>query len=385
MNDPRLEAAYARRGTGTLPSNARQTDPIEAARFMAAYAKRYSAGAFAMPLAADIAKAQANGQWLETEGLMGIRRRLARDSIRRDFTGRPYTLTAGSTVITHLAAEPDAGLPALDDVDTIYSYIEDANLTRQMLLAERLPKAMRVSAASELIAAWGPFREGFGYPEPEDATIRRLPLTVGHPARTHIEAEAKALTGWTDDFPFYSDGSWSALNLRGFRPDDPTWGIKPAEMSKAWKAEHPEAAGYRCDWTVLAERTPAIRELVEAVFGHLQLERVRLLQMAARPGKVGKLSRHTDVTDKAAGVADGKIARFHIPLITHPSITMTAWNLSGRHAAVHLPPWSMWYLDARKPHAVVNPSDVNRIHLVVDVVSTSAVRQAIVQGVEHVR
>src|SRR5213075_1933045 len=98
----------------------------------------------------------------------------------------------------------------------------------------------------------------------------------------------------------------------GFNPADPTCGIKPAEMSKAWWKDHPEAKRWtRCGWTPLAERCPAIMRALEDVSQWGALERVRLLKMAGRePGKVGRLTRHSDVTDRAAGTADGKIVRF---------------------------------------------------------------------------
>jgi hypothetical protein len=96
------------------------------------------------------------------------------------------------------------------------------------------------------------------------------------------------------------------------------------------------------------------------------LERVRILRMAGRDGKGGRLGRHTDVTDKASGVRDGLITRLHIPLVTHPAIVMSAWGLSGRRSDVHLPAWTLWYLDARKPHAVTNPTGTDRLHLVID-------------------
>jgi hypothetical protein len=171
-----------------------------------------------------------------------------------------------------------------------------------------------------------------------------------------------------------SDGSWSAVSLRGFRRDDPTWGIKPSEMPRTWKADNPEALTYPCEWTVLADECPTMREVVESVSWWNGLERVRLLQMAGRGGKGGTLSRHTDITDREGGTRDGQIVRFHIPLVTHPDIKMHSWDLDGIHRATHLPPWSMWYLDARKPHAVTNPTGVDRVHLVVDVVADPDVR-----------
>lgn len=364
---------------------ARATDPRDAARFMAHYAKHYSAGAFSMPIRSDIIKLQYDGGWFEMPGVMMVVKELARDTIRRDFTGARYVLPAGATVVTHLAAEADAQLPDLSWAAAVYAYIEDDNITRQLRQQGRAVGAVRVSASSEIIGAWT-LGDERPYPEHDAATVRQLPFDTSAALRREIGREVAGLRGWTDDFPFYSDGSWSALNLRGFKADEPTWGIKPAEMSKAWKVEHPEALAYVCDWTSLAAKTPGCVELVgllEEVLGGPRLERVRLLQMAGRGGKGGRLSRHTDITDKAAGTANGKIARFHIPLVTDPRITMSAWNLNGKHSATHLPAWTLWYLDARKPHAVTNPTGVDRVHLVVDVEANRTVRDHIAAATEH--
>lgn len=367
---------------GGIPS-----DPKTAARFMNNYARRFHAGAFATPTAAEIAKLQAQrGGWREWDGVMAACRGLTRDSVRTDFTGRQYTLRKGSTVVTHLAAAPGARLPDMSWADAIYSYVEDVGITQQLQDQGREPRAVRVSAASEVITCWGHAGTGHVYPREDMATVTRVPMEVEPAVRQEVLAEVAKLTGWHDDFPFYSDGSWSALSLRGFKPDDPQWGIKPSEMSKDWWSKHPEAKRYtQCDWTVLAARCPATVALVKSMPYWENLERVRLLQMSSRNGKAATLSRHSDVTDRAAGTRDGAIARFHVPLITDPSITMSAWNLKGRTKAVHLPAWTCWYLDARKPHAVVNPSNVDRIHLVVDVVADRRVRKAIVDGQEYVR
>lgn len=359
--------------------------PVDAARVMNNYARAYSAGAFATPTAKEITAMMADGRFLQGDGWMAATRRLSRDSVRKDFTGREYRLTADQSVVTHLAVQPHAQIGNLSMFGTVYAYAEDINTTRQLRAQGREVRAVRVSAASEIINAWGRPGTAHSYPAWDDATIRRIDLDVAPFLKDRVVQEATSLSGWLDDFPFYSDGSWAALNLRGFKPDDPSWGIKPAEMSKSWWAEHPEAKDLTvCDWTVLADRCPGTRALVEAVSWWGQLERVRFLRMAGRGGKGGKLSRHTDVTDRAAGTRDGQITRFHIPLVTHPDITMSAWNLHGNTAAVHLTPWSAWYLDARKPHAVTNPTGVDRIHLVVDVVADGRVREKILGGREYV-
>lgn len=357
----------------------------DAARFMETYARGYGAGAFAAPTASEMDKLIRHGQWRWWKtGVGAVAKTLTRPSTRVDFTGRRYTLSEGSRVITHLATTAGARLPNLDAFDSVYTHIEDANVTGQLEDQGRAVRAVRVSAASELIACWGRAGSGYDYAAVDRATLTELPLTTSSSIRTAILAEVNTLYGWTDDFPYYSDGSWSALSLRGFNPADPTWGIKPAEMSKAWWAEHPDASKYaHCEWTVLAYDCPATVSLVESVCWWGELERVRLLRMAGREGKGGKLSRHTDITDRDAGTADGHIVRFHIPLITHHRVTMTAWNLRGERHEHHLSPWSMWYLDARKPHAVDNRSGTDRVHLVVDVKADAATRKAIASGRDH--
>jgi len=369
----------------TCPPIDQMMDPAVCARFMNAYARRFHAGAFGSPTRAEISRLAAAGDFLIWPGGCAAVKRLTKPSTRKDFTGRDYTLRAPQKVITHIAVEAGRPIPDLSDYTTVFAYREDASLSRRLEDQGREVRAVRVSAASEIIGAWTPAGTGYRYPEWDTATVRRIPLDVPGSLREAILSEISGLSGWLDDYPFYSDGSWSALNLRGFKPDDPSWGIKPSEMSKAWWAEHPEAKTLTsCDWTVLADRVPSVVSLVNSVGWFGRLERVRLLQMSGRGGKGGKLSRHSDVTDRAAGTRDGAIARFHIPLITDPAITMRAWDLDGNTTATHLPAWSCWYLDARKPHAVTNPTGVDRIHLVVDTFSDQVIRDQICAGNEHV-
>lgn len=361
----------------------------EAARFLASYAKHYHAGAFATPTRKEIeAHPAALHTWQHPPAQPGgppratvaWGRTLARPSARTHFTGQPLLLPAGARVITHLARDPGAPLPDLSGWDYLFAYQEDTDLAAQLGRAGWVLIGMRVTAASELIGVWAQpgASTPVAYPPHEQATMLRLPgLQLTPEVTRRALAEVAAVDAWHDDFPFYSDGSWSAVSLRGYRPDDPRWGIKPAEMPRAWKAEHPGALAYQCDWTVLAAETPTLRTLIESVDWWGRLERVRLLRMDGRGGKGGRLSRHTDITDRSAGLADGKIARFHIPLVTAPTIRMHVWELDGRERVAHLPAWSVWYLDARKPHAVVNPTGVNRVHLVADVIADARVRAAI--------
>ncbi|MFF1820382.1 aspartyl/asparaginyl beta-hydroxylase domain-containing protein [Kribbella sp. NPDC058245] len=364
----------------TVTLDQRTETAREAARFLQQYSKRYAAGAFATPTAKELAASpQMVRDWRAGEHrTLGVVKVLGRDSKRKDFTGREFLLPKGASVITHLARTPGAPVPDFDRFDYVMGYVEDTELAAGLASQGRPLKTWRITSASEVIGVWSRPGDIDGLAAADLMTVTSLPgFTVAPSDQQAILAELDSVNQWHDDFPYYSDGSWSAVSLRGFKTDDPRWGIKPSEMPRSWQNEHPESAAYRCDWTVLADQTPCIRELVESVDWWDRLERVRLLRMAGRGGKGGKLGRHTDITDRNAGTRDGQIVRFHIPLITNPAIKMHSWNLSGREIATHLQPWRCYYLDARKPHAVVNPTGVDRVHLVVDVVSSPKVRAAI--------
>jgi hypothetical protein len=348
-----------------------------ARRLLSQYVKRYHAGAFAVPVVADFDRLAAQGYvhlWRDRGDVVGLEHPTRVDSVRRDFTGRRYVVPKGTRLLSHLASTPGAELPDLRGFDAIYAYAEDMDLVAQLRFQGFAPQQVRITAASEILplyAAKPPYR----YEDYEDATLRELPLSVPPTLQARILEEIAPIQGWRDDFPYYHHGEWSQACLRGYSREDPFWGVKPPEMSKVWKHLHPdEALRTTCDWTVLAAQMPALLELLAAIPWWRGFERVRLLRLTT-----GQLTRHTDITDRTAGTSDGQICRFHIPLVTHPDVMTFAWDLCGRPLMAHWEPWHLYYLDQRKPHAVVNPSAVERIHLVVDVVSDAAVRQAIGQ------
>jgi hypothetical protein len=346
------------------------------------YAKRFAAGAFATPLPAELETAYREGRVLLREGVIAVGKALSRDSKRKDFTGRTYLLPQGSLVLTHLAVEPGATVPDLDGWDFVYAYLDDLWTCDQLRRQGREVRAVRVSAASELIGCFGRPGSGHAYPVEEAATFTRIPFAVPGDLRSRIRREVEAVSEWHDDFPYYSDGSWDAVSLRGF-DDDPRIGVKPREMGKNWWKDNPDVdPDAPARWTSIADRMPATLTLLNETPWFGELERVRLLRMQGRGGKEGHLGRHTDVGDPDAGVNDGQIARFHLPIITHPDVEMTCWGLNGRPMTGHLLEWNLWYLDARKPHSVANRSGIDRVHLVIDVFVTEAVRQKIRAGEE---
>jgi hypothetical protein len=208
--------------------------------------------------------------------------------------------------------------------------------------------------------------------------LEDLPFEVAPSLRAAVENEVARVDIWSDEFPYYHDGSWSSVSLRGWKPDDPTYDTKPSEMSKAWWAKHPEAKDLKeCGWTVFADKNPALVALCESVGWWRSFERIRLLKMEGSVAKPGRLHRHTDITDRSAGTRDGQVVRFHLPIFTHSGATTSAWDVGGCQHVRHLEAWRLYYLDQRKPHAVTNASPVARIHLVVDVISDQTVRDRI--------
>jgi hypothetical protein len=355
------------------------SDPVDLSRFLQHYAKHYNAGAFATPTAKELAATPADmiDEVVTPTGRSAvIGKRLTRNSTRRDFTGRRYDLPAGALVAGTVARTGDAPLPDLDRWDFVIAYADDRALTSR-LRAERDLTALNISAAGEMKACWGRPGTSLRYDPVDVVTVGRVAAAPTLDLAEAMRAEVQNLSGWDDDYPFYSDGSWSAVSLRGFYPDDPSRGVKPAEMPDKWKADNPADLERACDWTRLAERCPTIVGYVESIGWWRRLERVRLLRMAGRGGKGGALKRHSDITDRAAGTRDGQIARFHVAIQTHPDIKMTAWQFNGTPVDVHLAPGETWYLDQRKPHAVRNPTGIDRIHLVVDVLCDDDARRQI--------
>lgn len=347
---------------------------VHAAAILARYAKHFGAGAFGSPLASDIDP----DELVDIDGTVMLVKQTTRPSARKDWTGRKYVIPAGVVFATHVArADLDARVPEwVNAPDYLTTYVEDTALTAA--LSYRPVLATRISASAELITTWGPA----GFPAHREEQVDRPTMAevgprffagVPEPMRAAVLAELDAVPGWYDDYPYYSDGSWGAVSLRGFSPD-PLWGVKPAEMPKKWQQAHPESLGYKCDWTTFP--APNLRAVVDSLRWIGDLERVRLMRMEGQP-RHNRLARHSDITDRNAGTRPGQIARFHLPLRTAPAITMSVWELDGHQRTQHLEPWKLYYLDQRKPHAVDNPTSVDRIHLVIDAVVDANVRRVI--------
>jgi len=174
---------------------------------------------------------------------------------------------------------------------------------------------------------------------------------------------------WAQHYSNYNKRkSWTAFALKGYKPDDPGFIIQPDEMSKQWKKDNQDLLSAECKMTVAAEHFPMALTIVGSIPG--VKERVRFMKLS--PG--GELTRHADVTNRKAGVRDGMLSRLHIPLTTS-ECTFFSWGVRGDAIIHQYNERDIFYLDQRKPHAVVNRSkDNDRVHLVMDVESSETLR-----------
>lgn len=165
----------------------------------------------------------------------------------------------------------------------------------------------------------------------------------------------------------YNKGqSWGAISLRGYSSDI-TMIEKPSSMSESWQKEHENENFFLQDTSLRAD-FPEV-EAILSNFPTNNFDRIRLMKLA--PGG-GELSRHVDAGD--AGVVDGAVMRFHIPIITNPKVIFTMWDTEGEERKLHMKEGEAWLFDMRKPHMAVNGGDHIRIHLVIDVIMDEKMR-----------
>lgn len=153
---------------------------------------------------------------------------------------------------------------------------------------------------------------------------------------------------WLPHFnQLHYEGSWTALALRS--PGGETGHVVPDAVGAETYANTP-----------LMQELPSIEAWVEAL--PCTVMSVRLLNLAA--GAVIKTHR-----DRELSFEQGE-ARLHLPIFTHPKVLFT---IDGQ--AMHMPAGECWYLNANLPHSVVNESNIDRIHLVIDCVVNDWLQQ----------
>lgn len=114
-------------------------------------------------------------------------------------------------------------------------------------------------------------------------------------------------------------------------------------------------------------------KLVDEYCEGLVVARAYVLCMQA---KAGRFATHTD-TD--FGLAEGQLIRLHFPILTHEKATLSCYS-GEEWTTSHLEPGFVYYFDPQIPHHITNESDVDRIHLVVDVEANPATRSLVTRN-----
>lgn len=366
-----------------------------AAPFAEAF-KPYVHGAFGMPKENTVADALAANEMYYTRAggnrIAGsaLVKRLKSSSRQIDFAGRALSPQAGDIIIRAIAGSDDARVRIVDVLESldrpaiwVEDFIEAPHSALWGDLGYELA-GVKVMASSDLKGLWIKGRMGPRLPAPlHRADIPALATIDDHfifddmldAALAEISAYEASIGAepWAQHYSNYNKRqSWTAFALRGFDASDPSFIIKPAEMSKQWKKDNPARMAARCDDTSAYQHFPIIRKIVESLPG--QSQRIRLMRLASGNGE---LTRHADIVDPEAGTANGQTCRIHIPLQSPPECKFIGWGLDGQRHEARFEVGTACYLDTRKPHSVINGGAIDRIHLVIDQYSSDALRAMI--------
>lgn len=377
-----------------VPAEWQKGFPLEQLKALAApFKERHRPlvfGAFGLTKERDIADAMEHKRAMWTGSppqAVAITYEAKRQSDQQDFAQRAFVIPAGSAIVKNFAAlTTEAGTKVLVALrDRTASRALFVEIFEEDTIAKACVEALgfaymvtKISAGSEIKGVYtnGPAVVG-ALPTEDETTLEVLdPDFVADHEIAAIQAELAAATErFAQHYSDYNKRkSWTAFALRGYS-DDPSFIIKPAEMSKSWKEEHPQEMKEEVRWNSAKDLFPATMKVVGRLGQHLKFDRVRFMRLRA---KDGELSRHADITDREAGTADGFISRLHIPIRTSDAVTFRGWTARGEKLERTLPQGALCYLDQRKPHAVTNKDpSLDRLHLVLDCFADAELRRLI--------
>lgn len=378
---PRLTSDITSQGVTSAPAWARgyPLDELRDSTSVFTNAHRpHVYGAFGLVKERDVASARAEGNFhlinCGSARAAAIGHLLHHGSSHTDFSGSPIRIPASTYFVKSFAADKlDVANDLLSKLVERYTQVvieifEEDRVARAAVESRHMHYlGSKVTAAGEVKGLYTTVAGSYsGTPRIQQISLARLRTEFVDPKIIRlIRKELNAYDKYEQHYSSYNKRrSWSAFALRGFRPDDPGFIIKPAEMARSWKDAHPGSESWTCDNTTIADKFPATWKLVKKI-PCAGLERVRFMRLAENNGE---LSRHADITDRAAGPGIGHVARLHVPIHTNPGVQFLSWDARGRRKQCHLEEGSLWYLDTRKPHAVINTGSGARVHLVIDVV-----------------
>ena len=175
-----------------------------------------------------------------------------------------------------------------------------------------------------------------------------------------LMADLNSITGSMEWMRKDKNGDWGSVTLKSFSGGDQDFLVK-TNLGTG------EDNQYR--YTEAIRFCPYIKQILDEMPTDVYL--VRLLRLAPR----ARVKFHTD---KDVFEHRGEIIRCHIPIKTNPDVMFQlgyplaspapgfhVWNASVLHER-HLIAGRLWYTNVNTLHGVVNNSDVERVHLVVD-------------------
>lgn len=356
--------------------------------------KQHTYGAFGLPKERDAANALAEDELAYTRkssgeiGAVAIFKLLASGSKHVDFSETQIAvLKKGDLFIKAIAGDRDfkplliGKLMGKTNAPATWIEIHEENAESVEMMSHLGFKKVlsKVSASSDIKSIYHTGETAGRLPDPlraeEIPGLKMLSRDfLSHDMKMDILNELIAYEEtkpWAQHYSNYNKRqSWTAFSIKGYDKSDPGFIIKPSEMSKKWKADNAERLKSNCVMTTAAEHFEKTISILQTKI-LCEWQRVRLMRLSS---KGGELTRHADITDPEAGVQDGMIARLHIPLMTSPGCEFNSWSMDGVRNSAHFAERNLYYLDTRKPHAVVNNGERERIHLVIDVYSNEWLR-----------
>ena len=175
--------------------------------------------------------------------------------------------------------------------------------------------------------------------------IRYLKLPYTYQVEKLVAEVASIQAEWIAHFNTYDySGDWKALPLRSI-------GGKMDQIMA-------ESAFDFAD-TPLMELCPYMKEIITTLPGN---------KLSARLLKLSKGAIIKEHRDRELAFEKGEV-RLHVPIITHPDVEF--WLDQER---IYMQPGECWYINANLLHRVSNLSEVDRIHLVIDIEVTDEVK-----------
>lgn len=361
--------------------------------------KPFIYGGFKHVMSDDAARALAEGRLL-TDGVSAA---LIYDEVKaqrkyKTFDDRTILLSPGDLVVSDFACLSElAGCSILGELASrvlspsryglfgskralwVEVYEEDAKSKRVVREGSFSYAGTKIAGSSEIK---GLYRCGYNkqvdyrHPPEQAATVTKLREDFIAPDDLRkIRDELRHCDEYWDQIAsnYNRRKSWSAVQLRGYLPD-PKFHERPG--TRQWREA--DQASLMLQNTEIADKFPETWRFVNMVPG--EKERVRFMRLRSSDGELG---RHTDLYYKNIGISDGKVARFHVPIVTDAdNVIFSGWDARGSRIDKTFEEGTLFYLDFRKPHAVVNRSSVDRVHLVVDCFAYSETRRLIAEGVQ---